>query len=147
MKKWICYILKNDSIKFQNCTYNGMTNNFKRRIRQHNSIIKGGAKYTRGKGPWQVYCMITGFKDKISALQAEWRIKRVEGKRRPSKYCRPDGRIKGLNKIFTLEKFTSNCKENICDMNLTIYIDQNYKQFLQDIPENISIKNINEYEF
>ena len=28
-----------------------------------------------------LYCIITGFKDNIEALQAEWRIKRVEGER------------------------------------------------------------------
>ena len=44
---YICYILKCD-----NYTYNGCTNNFKRRIRQHNEI-KGGAKCTSKRGPWE----------------------------------------------------------------------------------------------
>ena len=60
MSEYICYILKCD-----NYTYNGCTNNFKRRIRQYNGEIKGGAKCTSRRVPWTPYCIITGFKDNI----------------------------------------------------------------------------------
>jgi len=145
MKQWLCYILKNKIDKYKNYTYNGATNNFKRRIRQHNGELVGGAKYTKGKGIWEPYCIITGFEDKIATLQAEWRIKRVEGRRRSRKYCRPDGRIKGLNQILKLEKFTSKCKKNICQQNLTIYINEDFKQYLIDIPNNIKVLNLKEF--
>jgi len=145
MKSWLCYILRNKIDKYKNYTYNGATNNIKRRIRQHNSEIKGGAKYTSGKGVWEPYCIITGFEDKIATLQAEWRIKRVKGRRRSRKYSKPEGRIKGLNEILKLERFTSKCKNKICDQNLIIYIDDEYKKYLTDIPENIQIKSIEEY--
>ena len=42
---YVCYILK-----CGNYTYNGCTNNFKRRIRQHNGEIVGGAKCTFRRG-------------------------------------------------------------------------------------------------
>ena len=53
-----CYIIYNN-----NNSYVGMTNNIVRRLRQHNQIIKGGAKYTRliGDG-WDYICFIDGFK-------------------------------------------------------------------------------------
>ena len=137
---YICYILK-----CGNYTYNGCTNNFKRRIRQHNGEIKGGAKCTSRRGPWEPYCIITGFKDNIEALQTEWRIKRVEGRKRPSKFSRPKGRIKGLNQILKLEQFTSKSQRLIKDMELTIYLDKEYHELLEEIPENILLKDINEF--
>ena len=151
---YICYILK-----CGNYTYNGCTNNFKRRIRQHNGEIVGGAKCTSRRGPWTPYCIITGFKDNIEALQAEWRIKKVEGirivdskgrnkvsyRRRPAKYCGPEGRIKGLNQILKLEQFTSKSQRLIKDMQLTIYLDKEYHELLEELPENILLKDINEF--
>ncbi len=140
MSEYICYILK-----CNNYTYNGCTNNFKRRIRQHNGKIKGGAKCTSRKGPWQPYCIITGFKDNIEALQTEWRIKRVEGRRRASKYCGAEGRIKGLNQILKLEQFTSKSQRLIKDMEITIYLDKDYHHLLEEQPENIIVKEFSEY--
>ena len=55
MNNYIVYLLKNSCNNF---TYLGITNNSNRRIRQHNGIIKGGAKYTRMKknnGEWKYY--------------------------------------------------------------------------------------------
>ena len=48
-------------INDNNYTYLGITNNFKRRLRQHNGEIKGGAKYThsfKGNGIWECYLHI-----------------------------------------------------------------------------------------
>ena len=137
---YICYILKCD-----NWTYNGCTNNFERRIRQHNGEIKGGAKCTSKRGPWSPYCIITGFQDNVEALQTEWRIKRVEGKRRPIKYSGPKGRIKGLNKILQMDQFTSKSQRLIKDMELTIYLDKEYYELLEELPENILLKDINDF--
>ena len=140
MSEYICYILK-----CNNYTYNGCTNNFKRRIRQHNGEIKGGAKCTSRRGPWEPYCIITGFKDNIEALQTEWRIKKVEGRRRARKYCGAEGRIKGLNQILKLEQFTSKSQRLIKDMELTIYLHKDYQHLLEEQPSNIIIKELNEY--
>ena len=151
---YICYILKCD-----NWTYNGCTNNFERRIRQHNGEIKGGAKCTSRRGPWSPYCIITGFQDNVEALQTEWRIKKVEGirivdskgrnkvsyRRRAIKYSGPKGRIKGLNKILQMEQFTSKSQRLVKDMNLVIYLESEYHPLLENIPDNMELKDINEY--
>ena len=143
-KEFVCYILK-----LNNRTYNGSTNDMKRRLRQHNGEIVGGAKQTSRKKPgekWTVYCIVSGFKDHKEALQTEWRIRRVEGRKRPRKYSGPGGRIKGLNQILKMEKFTSNCIRNVKDMNLTIYLEEEYHEYITDLPEGYQLKKLSEYE-
>jgi len=132
--EYICYILR-----CGNYTYNGCTNNFKRRIRQHNGEIKGGAKCTSLRSPWAPYCIITGFQDQREALQAEWRIKRVEGRRRPRKYCGVEGRIKGLSAIFKREQFTSNSARKLSDMSLTVHLSREFHHLLPDLPDHITL--------
>lgn len=70
---WIFYIIKNN-----NFTYAGVSPDPIRRLRQHNSEIKGGAIYTTSKGPgWKHVCLISGFENKIQAMQFEWAVKHV----------------------------------------------------------------------
>ena len=140
MCDYICYILKSG-----NRTYNGSTNNMKRRLRQHNGEIKGGAKCTSKRGPWSPYCIITGFQDNVEALQTEWRIKRVEGRRRARTYSGPKGRIKGLNKILQMDQFTSKSQRLVKEMNLIIYLEPEYHSVLENIPDNMELKDISEY--
>lgn len=141
-----CYILRSENDDFINHTYNGYTNNLKRRIRQHNGVIKGGAKSTHNKGPWSYYCIITGFANNIEALQMEWKLRTIIGRRRPSKYNRPIGRIKGLNYILQNKCFTSNSKRLICDMDLTIYLHPDFHIYLTDIPVNIVVKTLSDLD-
>ena len=69
-KDWQFYIIANGG-----CTYAGVSPDPFRRLRQHNGEIKGGAKYTTGKGPgWRHICLISGF-DKIQSMQFEWAVK------------------------------------------------------------------------
>lgn len=49
----------------------GATNDFSRRIRQHNGEISGGAKSTAGF-KWQPIIHIQGFKDRHQLLRFEW---------------------------------------------------------------------------
>jgi predicted GIY-YIG superfamily endonuclease len=69
---WSCYLLKSEN---STCTYVGSTNNLKRRIRQHNGEIKGGAKYTSKNRPWSIILFIQGFKTKNHCLSFEWHWK------------------------------------------------------------------------
>ena len=69
---WVCYIVQSSSSRRK--TYVGITNNLKRRLRQHNGVIKGGAKATRGKGPWQLAALVKEFESKSHAMQFEWRM-------------------------------------------------------------------------
>tara|TARA_Y100000768_G_scaffold388221_1_gene382850 strand:- start:1020 stop:1355 length:336 start_codon:yes stop_codon:yes gene_type:complete len=67
---YIVYLLVNTH---NNYTYLGITNNSKRRLRQHNGEIKGGAKYThafKGLGIWNYYLQIKNL-TKIEALSIE----------------------------------------------------------------------------
>lgn len=94
-----CYIIHNEHDR----TYNGYTVNLERRLRQHNGVIKGGARYTKGKGPWEFCLVITSpCWDCIStAMQHEWSIKYPTRRRpRPSKYNGVVGRLNSFADIF-----------------------------------------------
>lgn len=67
--------------------YIGKTNDLVRRLRQHNGEIAGGARATRGRGPWEYELIIDGFECDSHAMQAEWRLKRERRKLRGS--CGP----------------------------------------------------------
>ena len=58
----------------------GKTNDLRRRIRQHNGEICGGASATRRMGgPWRPLLVIAGFESNREALQCEWRMKHPGG--------------------------------------------------------------------
>ena len=63
-------------------TYVGATKNLKRRLRQHNGEIKGGAKYTRRSKSWRVLFHTKGFREWREALSFEWHLKHVTKYRR-----------------------------------------------------------------
>jgi len=139
MTKYYCYILKNSD---NNRTYNGFTVNPKRRLRQHNQEIVGGAKYTKkhGNKNWEMYVLITGFPDEINALQAEWRIKHPDGRRkRPVKYSSPAGRIKGLSEVLRLKQWTKQSTILNDSLKLTVWIKREFEHLLTDLPTNIKI--------
>jgi predicted GIY-YIG superfamily endonuclease len=77
MNNYNVYLLKNTC---SNRTYVGITNNLKRRLRQHNGYIKGGAKYTnnfKGSGEWQFHLYISGL-TKNESLSLERSIKNTK---------------------------------------------------------------------
>lgn len=69
-KSWSVYLLSNGSR-----TYIGSTTDVTRRLRQHNGEIVGGARSTRGKGPWKIVCWISGFENRSVACRWERIIK------------------------------------------------------------------------
>ena len=80
-KCYIVYLLKNTC---NNRTYLGITNNSKRRLRQHNGELKGGARYTRsfkGTGEWKYHLKINNL-TKCEALSIE---RTAKNKRKGSK--------------------------------------------------------------
>ena len=128
---YLVYILKSD-----NLSYVGMTNNFFKRFRQHNQEIKGGAKYTKKKLFWYPICIIDGFKDKKSACQCEWRLKHCKP------YKGPLGRIKYLSKFISENsQWTKNSSE-IKNQYLTIYIDPDFKEILNEYNHNFETKEL-----
>lgn len=85
MNNYIVYLLTNTDPN-NNCTYIGITNNSIQRLRKHNGIIKGGAKYTKmkkGNGTWNYYGKIENL-TKNEALSIEKKIhihsKKTQGK-------------------------------------------------------------------
>lgn len=73
-RTYIVYLLINT---INNYTYIGITNNSEKRLRQHNGIIKGGAKYThsfKGLGKWEYYLHVVNL-TKSESLSLERKIK------------------------------------------------------------------------
>ena len=63
-----CYLIQTlDGRK----TYIGATNDFSRRIKQHNGVISGGAKATAGY-QWKPQIHVAGFVDRHQLLRFEW---------------------------------------------------------------------------
>ena len=64
-----CYLLFNGKR-----TYIGSTVNLEKRLKQHNSELVGGAKYTKGSVWWRL-CHVSGFGSWNECLKFEWRWK------------------------------------------------------------------------
>ena len=69
---YYCYLLHSLSPSHNCSNYIGFTTNPIRRLRQHNGIIKMGAKKTKKKRPWEMILCVYGFPSNIAALQFEW---------------------------------------------------------------------------
>ncbi len=83
-------------------TYVGMTNHHARRLRQHNGVIQGGARFTRAHRPWKFIFHVTGLTHR-EALMLEYAIKR----KRVSGVSGPLGRIRTLVRLMTqVERWT-----------------------------------------
>jgi structure-specific endonuclease subunit SLX1 len=140
--KWYCYILRNKQHQYSHLSYNGSTNNPRRRLRQHNEEIVGGARYTHGRGGgWEIYALLTGFVDHKNALSCEWRIKHTNGRpgKRPNEHLGTIGRIRGLNEVLKLDIWTSKCTVNNADVAYTLYVAEDVEQYIDgsQLPDNI----------
>ncbi len=92
---YVVYLLVNTS---NNKTYVGSTNNTKRRIRQHNGDLVGGAKYTKinkDTGKWLFYGMIKNL-HKRQALSIE---KKIQIRSRKLSGTPIERRLKAFNSI------------------------------------------------
>lgn len=69
------YLIAPEKIEKRKRPYIGCTNNLRRRIRQHNRNISGGAKRTHG-GNWRYILIVSGFVSQRDALQFEWQAQR-----------------------------------------------------------------------
>lgn len=129
-----CYIICNENDR----TYNGYTVNLKRRLRQHNGTIKGGAKATSGRGPWEFLVILTSrCWDCISvAMKHEWSIKYPTRRRpRPKEYNGVMGRLKSFTDVFQHMK-TIGCTDIEC------YIQNDYKEFMESISQPFSFVDV-----
>lgn len=99
---WHCYMLHGAGAKGRNYTYVGKTNHMKRRLRQHNGKISGGARRTHAHRPHRPFCIVSGFPSERAVLQFEWAMKhrRKRGSRGRS------GRVRTIEHLFSLGRWT-----------------------------------------
>ena len=70
--------------------YTGYTTNLKKRVMMHE--LGKGAKYTRGRGPFQVvFCQ--SFVTKQEAMKTEYKIKQLNRKEKEQLINTPEGRV------------------------------------------------------
>jgi len=125
-------------------TYNGSTNDPIRRLRQHNEEISGGAKATHGKaGAWEIYVLLSGFETHVNALSCEWLIKHPSGKpgKRPAHHCGVGGRVKAMNDVLPVPRWTSKCTIENKDVAYVLHIAHDVAHLLDRsvIPANIEV--------
>lgn len=70
-KDWSIYLLVNSRGR----TYIGATTDPARRLRQHNGELVGGARATKGKGPWKQKAVLSGFATQSEAYRWEKLLK------------------------------------------------------------------------
>lgn len=100
--KYYCYLLYSSST---NTTYTGITNDMEHRLKQHNGILKGGAKATRKAHDWKSI-MIVEFLSLELASSFEWYAKRK--KNNQGKWVRLNGleaRKERFQELLAEEKF------------------------------------------
>ena len=126
-KDHYCYILRSLHPRHPNSTYIGYTIDPKRRLRQHNGEICGGAKTTQSKRPWEMVAFISGFPDETSALQLEWCLhhprKALRGRMHNSNQTKVVGvnrRSRDLMEILQKDKWCRNSHPSIM-FNITVH--------------------------
>jgi len=127
MNEFYVYLIKNNQY-----TYIGFTNDIEKRIKRHNGILSGGAKYTKSKGfGWKYVCYISGFNNKIDALRFEWAFKHVKIKKRISPI---EKRIEALKILLNKDYWTS--KSPIASDTVLIlkWINETYKPKKIELP-------------
>jgi predicted GIY-YIG superfamily endonuclease len=107
MTDYNCYLLRSAQ---NNRTYIGITNNFEKRLRQHNGEIKGGSKYCLSNGAgWSLHLLVGGFESKGEALKFEWAAKHDESRK---------------NVIFGITARAQNMRRLVQEKSLQIVIDK-----------------------
>lgn len=135
-KKYYCYIVKQVNDK-RDLTYVGYTVKPERRIRQHNGLIVGSARYTRNRGPWEfLVVMSCPTWNNIRALCVEWLIKHPTRRRKtPKCFYGAKGRINSM-----IEVFQRIPEEEQIEM----YVNTNYYDQAKNLklPENINLREV-----
>ena len=118
-----CYIVR---IKGKDRTYVGYTVEPKRRIRQHNGIIKGGAKATSISNQWEFLAILTSQSPlftKNVALSVEWHLKHADGKRKTSPLYRGvQGKLRSIIEVLNRYSF-----------DFTVYVDELERKRLEEL--------------
>lgn len=102
---WYCYCIKTGNCR----SYIGKTNNLDRRLRQHNEEIAGGARSTRGRGPWTYAFWVSGFRTEEEVLCFEWAMHHPQGLPRKRRRAGLDGALAALVTVCNKERWTRKC--------------------------------------
>lgn len=79
---YYCYLLRSLETPKSQAGYVGFTTNPAQRLKQHNGELKnGGARRTSMRRPWKFVCIVSGFPNKIVALQFEWQWQHIQRSR------------------------------------------------------------------
>ena len=113
---------------YPNSTYIGMTNNTTRRLRQHNGIIKGGARATTKKRPYEFCCIVTGFLNKSDAMSYEWNFKYPYGKKH--KNYGKEKRMQGIKKVLETKGYQKILTVNVCEKYINIFENLDKEKFV-----------------
>jgi predicted GIY-YIG superfamily endonuclease len=100
--EYYCYLLYSPLIQ---TTYIGITNNLDRRIKEHNGILRGGAKSTGKASDWQYKSKIL-FQEQEMAASFEWYAK--HRKNSNDKWVKTKGldeRLKRFDQLLEQENF------------------------------------------
>lgn len=84
---WWVYLLESMT---RDLLYTGVTTDVARRLRQHNGLIQGGARFTRQGRPW-VLTYVEGPLGKVEAHQREHAIKQLPRERKLALLVAPNG--------------------------------------------------------
>ena len=86
---WQVYVL----VCADGSLYCGVSTDVERRVRQHNGLLPGGAKYTRGRGPVSLLAAVA-CPDQPTALRLEAAVKKARGRERKLRVLH-EGRAQG----------------------------------------------------
>lgn len=72
---WFVYVIQGNSPDGKKPYYVGCTNDVARRVRQHNGLIAGGARYTSRFTDWQLRAVYGPYTGRSEAQRAEYALK------------------------------------------------------------------------
>ena len=99
----VCYVLRTVDHKR---TYNGITVDLKKRLRQHCGEITGGANATRGR-TWEYIGVVTSYDPRFTydvGLSLEWHIRHPKS---PNLFRGPKGRLRSMFAALDHPKFNN----------------------------------------
>jgi predicted GIY-YIG superfamily endonuclease len=111
--------------------YIGSTPNPYRRIKQHNGILSGGAKYTTTKpASWHFNWLLMTFLDKNMALSIEFHMKHPFSLTLPikGKYTTYNVEFRSNIYKYRMRRFSDNINEQLMQIDITLAYVSNLKQ-------------------
>lgn len=120
---YVVYILR--SVSEPNHFYCGMTNNIRRRLRQHNGIIVGGGKYTSANRPWKLAALIYAKEKALTkgeALHIEYYSK-AKNYTRTVPYCNNSVKKRAWLILEAKKTASKPCRLRVFDDELKEYVD------------------------